>query len=1016
MKTNTENKRTSIMSGRLQCLSFMLAFLCIGPITASAQKTVRGSVTDESGSPLAGVAVVADLDGKKTGTATDVDGNYSIEVPGGAVLEFSFMGFLEETVSPEGQAVVNVALKPDRKLLEESVVIGYGTVKKKDILGSVSTVREQALEDRTSGNVIESMRGLTSGMKITSSGQPGSNASIVIRGLGSLTNNSPLFIVDGNYGGSEVGLNVEDIESIQVLKDASSAAIYGSRAANGVVIITTKKGSQGGLKVKFDSQVELNWLPRYDLMDAETYKLYDDRAYAEAMLQGVDGVTGYQNHYEADTDWQDEMLSMGILQNYNLSLSGGSKDIKFYTSLNRMVDDGALYGTGYDKYGFRVNTSGRKGIFEFGENFFYTKSSRQNLNGNPWANFITMPPTIPVYDESHPGGYGYGDVDRAYSYGLNPIAMQNIRESSNDEEYMYGNIYGQLNLFKDVFKAKLNVAYKSYYGITNTLRKKGNWTMGQGDDAASLSSSMAKHHDILIEQTYTFDKTFGKHDVDAMVGMSYNRFHEESRWATKLDPLTIGDKYITSLNSATGTTTAGGSYSESALISYLGRVNYAYDDRYLVQLTARRDGTSKLPQGNKWGNFYSGSIGWRISSEDFFRVPAINDLKIRANYGKLGNTNIGYWDYQSTINTAPRAVLGASDEVLIGMTQSNLTNNDLVWESKTTANVGVDMTAFRSRFTVTAEWFYSKSEDLLVYLPVLWTTGNEGGSPAVNAGSLRNTGVELELGWNDRKGDFTYAVNLNLSHVNNKILDLGYGQTVYYTSTSKSEIGQPLGMWYLYEMAGIFQSMEEVNTYVNSEGKIIQPDALPGDVKYVDYNDDGQISSEDRHIVGSPWPWLEMGLGVNLAYKGWALNLSGYGRFGQTVYNGARATAGDFNTNQNNFNGLKPWTQENPSATQPRIVYGDTRNSRSDQDRWLEDGSFFRFSDISVSYSLPASLINKIGFEQIRLSLIGKNLVTFTKYSGLDPEFSDSGIYTMGYDGCSFPNPRSVSFGLTFTF
>ena len=379
-------------------MSILLVALCIGSVSAFAQKTVRGSVTDPSGEPLAGVSVVTETNGKKVGTVTDGTGKYSIFVPAGATMEFSFIGFENEVVEPESD-VVNVTLKVDRKVLEESVVIGYGTVKKKDILGSVSTVREQALDDRTTGNVIESMRGLTSGMKITSSGQPGSNASIVIRGLGSLTNNSPLFIVDGNYGGSEVGLNVEDIESIQVLKDASSAAIYGSRAANGVVIITTKKGSQGGLKVKFDSNVELNWLPRYDLMDAETYKLYDDRAYAEAMLQGVEGVTGYQNHFEGNTDWQDEMLSMGVLQNYNVSLSGGSNDIKYYTSLNRMVDEGALYGTGYDKYGFRVNTSGRKGVFEFGENFFYTRSSRDNMGSSSWSNLavtVTVALTEPI--------------------------------------------------------------------------------------------------------------------------------------------------------------------------------------------------------------------------------------------------------------------------------------------------------------------------------------------------------------------------------------------------------------------------------------------------------------------------------------------------------------------------------------------------------------------------------------------------------------------------------------------
>lgn len=914
-----------------------------------------------------------------------------------------------------GRTIYDIVLKEDSKLLDEVVVIGYGTVRKKDVLGSISTVRGNDLAERNTGNIVESMRGMAAGVKITSSGQPGSNASMVIRGLGSLTNNSPLFIIDGAYGGNELGVNVEDIESIQILKDASSAAIYGSRAANGVVIITTKQGAPGKLKVKFDSHVSLDWLPRYDLMDAETYKKYDDRAYAEAILSGVGTVTGYQNHYDGNTDWQDEMLGLGVLQNYNVSLSGGTETLKYYTSLNRMVDDGALYATGYDKYGFRVNTSGKKGIFSYGENFFYTKSSTKLLNGNPWSDFIGMPPTIPVYDPSHPGGYGYGDVNRANSYGLNPVAMQDLMQKRNDEEYMYGNIYGQLDLFK-MFQAKLNVAYKSYFGTTDTLRKKGNWTMGQGDDAASLGYESAKHTDILVEQTYTFDHTFGKHDINAMFGITWNKFHEEYRSITKLDPLTVGDEYITSLNSATGTTTAGGSYAESSLISYLARINYSYADKYLVQLTGRRDGTSRLPEKTRWGNFFSASLGWRISGEGFFDVPAIDDLKIRANYGTLGNSSIGFWDYQATINTAPRATVGAADDILVGMTQSRLTNDDLRWERKTTANVGVDLTAFRSRFTVSADYFYSRSDDLLVYLPILATSGNEGGNPAVNAGSLQNSGFELNLGWNDSIGDFSYYANLNLSHVRNKVLDLGYGQTVYYESLSISEIGQPLGMWYLYKMNGIFQNEEQIRNYVNSKGKVIQPDAEPGDIIYDDYNDDGIISSEDRQIVGSPWPWLEMGLNFGVSYKGLSLNVSGYGRFGHTVYNGAAAAAGDFQNNQNNFNGIVPWTQENPVNDRPRIIYGDSRNSRGDQDRWLEDGSFFRLSDITLGYSFPKKWMDKISFEEIKVSVTLQNLVTFTKYSGLDPEFADSGIFTIGNDACSFPNPRSVQFGLTFTF
>ncbi|MGN0191366.1 MAG: TonB-dependent receptor, partial [Candidatus Cryptobacteroides sp.] len=313
-------------------------------------------------------------------------------------------------------------------------------------------------------------------------------------------------------------------------------------------------------------------------------------------------------------------------------------------------------------------------------------------------------------------------------------------------------------------------------------------------------------------------------------------------------------------------------------------------------------------------------------------------------------------------------------------------------------------------------YYYSKSSDLLLQLPILMTTGNEGGSPTVNAGTLQNMGFEFEAGWHDSVGDFSYAINANLSTCHNKVLSLGYGQTVYYTSLSKSEIGQPLGMWYLYKTLGVFQSYEEVQNHVNSEGKVIQPTAQPGDLIYDDYNDDGQITSEDRQIVGSPWAKLYAGLNISLAYKGWDLNITGYGRFGQKVYNGARATAADFSTNQNNFNDYSPWTVDNPSTTTPRALYGDTRNTRGDQDRWLENGSFWRFSDISIGYSVPAAALRKIKLEALRISVTAKNLLTLTGYSGLDPEFADTGIYTLGYDGCSFPNPRSVQFAISFTF
>ncbi|WP_157209210.1 SusC/RagA family TonB-linked outer membrane protein [Mariniflexile maritimum] len=996
-------------------LALCLTFVPISNAYAQQNIVVSGKVTDSFDEPLMGVTVL--LKGSNNGVVTNFDGMYTVKgVPNNGTLVYTFIGMKSQEISIASRNSIDVKMEEDIIGLEETVVIGYGSVKKKDLLGAVSTIKEKALSERKSGNVIESMQGLTTGVKVTTSGQPGANATIRIRGLGSLTNNNPLFIIDGAYAGDDLGVNVEDIESIQVLKDASSAAIYGSRAANGVVIITTKQGKEGKMKVKFDTQLTLNWLPRYDLMDAETYKIYNDRAYDEAILAGVSGVTKRQNHFDGNTDWQEEMLRSGVLRNYNVSLSGGSENGKFYTSLNRLVDEGALYKTGYDKYGFRVNTSGKKGIFSYGENFYYTKSDSKILNGNPWENFIRIPPTIPVYDESNPGGYGYGNVDGANSFGLNPIAMQDLYQRNNEEEYFTGNIYGQVSLFDDMLDAKLNFAYQSYMGVTNSLRKSGSWTMGQGDDSASLGYNSAKNSDMLIEQTFNFKKQFGKHDLKALVGGSYNKFRTDGRWITKQDPLLKGDEYITSLDAATGDATAGGSYGESALISYFGRVNYSYADKYLAQVTARRDGTSRLPEDTRWENFYSGSIGWRISGEDFFDLSFINDFKLRGSYGTLGNSSIGFWDYQSVINIAPRAVFGSPEYQATGMTQSRLSNNDLIWEKKTTANLGFDLTTFNNRLNLSAEYFYSKSEDLLVYLPILMSSGNEGGAPAVNAGSLENRGIEVELGWRNQIKDFSYTASLNVSHLKNKVTNLGYGQTVLFTALAKTEIGEPLGTWYLYKMNGIFQSESDVNNHVSSSGQVIQPNALPGDIIYDDYNDDGIISSEDRQIAGSPWADFELGLNLGASYKGIDLGINGYGRFGQEIWNGSAASASDFANNQNNFNGLKPWTQEHPVNDRPRIVYGDSRNSRGDQDRWLEDGSFFRISQITLGYTFPSLLCEKLGMENIRASLTGQNLVTFTKYSGLDPEFTDNGIFQIGADYSSFPNPRSVQFAVSFTF
>ncbi|MBK5720657.1 TonB-dependent receptor [Dysgonomonas sp. Marseille-P4677] len=1005
-----------MFTGALKLLYTTLFLLLLGGVThISAQIKVTGTVSDDIGEPLVGV-VVLNNSNQSINAVTDLDGKYEISVEENAVLRFSILGFETHLEDVKGRNHINVSMIPSNQMLDDVVVIGYGSVKKKDLTGAVSVIKTEAIRDRASSDIAGALKGLASGVKVTSGGLAGSSATITIRGLGNLTNNEPLYIIDGFPSSGGLHLNMQDIESIQVLKDASSAAIYGSRAANGVIIITTKQGKEGPLKVEFNAQLTSNWLPRYDLMGAEEYKRMNDMAYDEAIRQGIDGVTSRQNHFEGDTDWQDEMLKNGLIQNYNISLAGGQKTGRFYASLNRMSDSGTVMGTGYEKYGFRVNTSGEKGIFSYGENLFYTTSKRKGLNGNPFANFIAMSPTIPVYDENNPGGFGYGNPDRANTYGLNPIAMQNLHTQMNRESSLKGNIYAQINLFK-MFSAKLNIGYTEYDGTTNSLRKVGNWTMGQGTDKSYITKDNYKSRTFLIEHTYNFKHKFGDHDVDALFGVSNQSDRGEQHYTTRLDVLTNNGEYIPTIDAATGTTTGGSHVDRAALISYLGRINYSYADKYLFSATMRRDGTSRLPKVNRWETYPSFSLGWRISEERFFNVPFIDALKIRGNYGILGGSNIGYWDYQAIINTAPRAILGSPEQIAIGMTQSKIVNSDLRWEKTKQYNIGFDATMLDSKLTVSAEYFSSKSEDVLVYLPILLTTGNAGGNPAVNAASLRNSGVEIDLGWRDNIGkDFSYGASLNISRIRNKLLKLGYGQTEYYEYLSKAEIGQPLGSFYLFKTLGIFQNEEQIQNYKNSEGKVIQPNAEPGDVIYADTNDDGIINTNDRQIVGSPWPKLEMGLSLTAAYKGFDLLVSGYGRFGHDVWNGSAAAAADMANNQNNFKGYNPWTQSNPSMTVPRAVFGDSRNSRGDQDRWIESGSFFRIGEISLGYNLPKTVCSKIYMDNVRAGVTLQNLVTFTSYSGLDPDFNDGGIFTLSADNCSYPNYRAVLFSLSLGF
>jgi TonB-dependent starch-binding outer membrane protein SusC len=1003
-------------------LSLLLLGLLFTTGTLFAQvRTIAGVVKDASGAGLPGVSVI--IKGTSTGTATNAEGEFQLNVPGPeTILIFSSIGTISQEIKVENRNKIEVVLQADVSNLEGVVVIGYGTIKKKDLTGAVSVVSTKDIQNRVNYSVGSVLKGMSSGVTVTTTGQPGTGAVVRIRGLGSLSNNDPLFVVDGlNLVGAS-NINAQDIESIQILKDASAAAIYGARAANGVIIITTKKGKEGPMKVDFTSNVSYNWLPKYDLMDATEYKKWDDVAYTNAIAQGVAGVTKLQNHYDSNTNWQDEIVKSSIIQNYNLALSGGTKTLNTYVSGNFMRDQGNVFGTDYTKYSFRVNTSGEKGIISYGENLYFTNEVTNGMWNNPFANLISMPPTIPIYDGTHSGGYGYGSPDRANTYALNPIAGQNLVTSKNKGFFANGNIYGQVKLF-DALTYKMNFLFVGYTGTTDGMRKIGNWTMGQGADKANLSRSTRIQQKYNFENTVNFKKVIKKHDIDAMAGILYEVDNIADQSSTKLDPTITSDGvYLSSMNVATGLATVGTVFSKGALISYIGRLNYSYDDRYLLSATIRDDGSSRLTPANRWAYFPSVALGWRISKEKFYNVKWMNELKLRASYGQLGNANIGYWDYLNFINTNPRALFGNPAAIAIGSTVSKLSNTNLKWERKIQTDIGIDASFLNNRLTFTADYFISKTNDILTSMPLLLTTGSATGnygpntSITVNAASLENRGFEFNVGWVDKVGELSYSAKLNFTKLTNKITELGFKRTEQYTNLAVSRVGQPLAMFYLLKTDGLFQSDIEVQAYKNSKGIVIQPTAKPGDIRFVDSDDNGQINTNDRQVLGNPWPKFESGIELGASWRNFDMMINGHGRFDFDIWNGSAQTAGTFANNNNNFRNFNPWSSTNTNTRTPRALYGDTRNSIGNMDFWLENGTFFRFDEIGVGYTLPAAITKKIHFRNLRAGLTMQNLLTFTGYTGLDPDFADSGIFDKEQDGAAYPNPRSVLFNLTLGF
>ena len=984
-------------------------------------KTVTGTVTDVSGEPIIGANIR--IKGTTTGTITDIDGNFSIEAKPQSVIEVSYIGYLTQETVINNQKSIRFLLKEDTKTLDEVVVIGYGVQKKADLTGSVANINTEKLNTQSNANIGQALQGKIAGVDIVSQGgAPGSGTRIMVRGIGTLNNASPLYIVDGMYMNSIDHINPNDIASIDVLKDASSAAIYGSRAANGVIIVTTKEGSNTEGKPIIDLSVNLGISTAskfLDMLDAKGWAEVTTIARQAIGKPALDMATDLAN--KPDNDWQDIMFRPALMQNYNLSVKGGGKYSTYYTGLGYFNQDGIVKGTNYQRYNIQSKNDYKRGIFSAGTNliisFSHDKPLHQELRGGMIGTILQSVPTLEKYDDTREGGYGgtYGDVVNI----PHPLAIidDNIMDRYNENVKIFANLYAQIELFKGL-KYKLNLTPDfSFERYKNYLNK---YDFGLATNSITqLTERQRRRRNILVENLLTFDRTFGEHKISALAGYTYqdSRFRHIQAYGEGLP------QGLEEIDAATTNRSNEGNSWRSVLTSILGRVFYSYQNKYLFTTTIRRDGSSKFGKNNRYGYFPSFSLGWNVAEEKFMEnVHWLDQLKLRGGYGVLGNQEIDNYQYSSTITTGINYPDG-NGGLLQGAFPKNFANPDIKWEETAMTNVGIDFMAFNNRLSLTADYYVKNTKDILLTVPIPISSGGAN-DPIRNAGKIRNNGFEFNLGWMDQPNpDISYGINLIGSFNKNKVIAMGSesgsikgGSTNQNITTSETKAGYPIGGYWLISTAGYFNSQEEVDAYAK-DGKKIQPAAEPGDIKFVDANNDGVINDDDRVFQGSPFPDFTFALNGNMRYKNFDLSIGLQGVLGNKIYNATRQTLEDV-TKGSNFlaSCLDYWTPENKNASHPRLTWDDpNRNTRAESDRYLENGSYLRLRSVQLGYTFPQTWF-KGAIQHARVYINAENLFTITSYSGYSPDVNADNANYRGFDNFIYPTNRTFMLGLNVTF
>ena len=1054
--------------------SLMLTFGVMGGLTvcpvnvkaAVTQQTikVKGQVVDQTGEPLIGATVR--VKGAQSGSVTDMDGNFEIDAASNATLLVSYVGYKDREIAVRGRAVIDqIQLESDDNVLEQVVVVGYGTQKKADLTGAVSIVNAEELKRVSNSNISTMLEGKVAGVQITSDGQPGADPSVKIRGLGTFGSTAPLYVVDGVPMGTTIrDFSPNDIETIQVLKDASAGAIYGSRAANGVIIITTKNGKKDQpLKVDYKGYFGIDKIPSstYDVMNADQYSNYLGQAAANSNTplpsgysMGEDGKYHFMDN--TNTDWFKEVFKTGVRQNHNVNLSGGGAHNTYNIGLDYFQQKGTLEGAGpnYQRFTTRVNNTMETKFIQFRTSLVYSHSNQDGMglsNANEYVQglygdvtnvlrgTLLMQPTIKAYDESTwylddkvPAAKNYS-YD-AYGYGVyyndihgdisasNPLLVNNKLTRNTLVDRVVATGSADFDLMKMVgmenknhkLNYKLNLSYSKTHAQDKTWIAA--WIQSNrvylDKSNERLTENKRTYSDFLVENTLTYDGTIGLHHINLLGGITYE---EENTNLLNAWGINLTEPYY--LHPQKAETREAESYEyKHAITSFIGRLNYDYDGKYLLSFVIRRDGSSRLTKDIRWGTFPSVSAGWRFDKEKFFPISrdVVNMFKIRFSYGELGNENIGEYAYQS-VYRPDYMTYSFGNTVVAGSSIEDYVNGNIAWEKKSTTNIGIDIAMFKNRLEFTAEWYKNTSTDLLYNVPVPANAGVRNTSVTMNAAKMENSGFEFSATYRNNDHPLKWQVAANLSTLKNKVKSLGFGNESYITGDYATFVGQEVGQFYGYVFEGIARTKADIDDHATQTGAQI------GDCLYKDVNGDGTITADDRVVLGSGLPKVNFGISAHLEYKNFDLSISTFGALNYHVSDGI----------YNSLNSCYGWANKDVAmgdanrysedgltyiSNVPRTYITANGEPWNDyfSDRQIQNAAYWKIANVELGYNFPDKWFKGV-VSGARVYVSAQNLYTFTKYKGYNVDYA-GGTFTPGFNWCSYPSARTFMAGVLFSF